>query len=137
VDAVIQLPADLFFGTSIGTCILVLKKSKADNRTLFIDASSEFDRISTKNVLTPEHRTKILESYINRVDQEHFAALVDNSAISANDCNLSVSSYVEQGDTREVIDIVELNTEIERIVARQAELRIKIEAIVNNLEGDN
>lgn len=137
VDAVIQLPADLFFGTSIGTCILVLKKSKSDNKTLFIDASAEFSRISTKNVLTPEHRTKILESYVSREDQEHFSALVENSTIAENDYNLSVSSYVEQEDTREVIDIVELNAEIERIVARQAELRIKIDAIVKDLEGNS
>jgi type I restriction enzyme M protein len=137
VDSVIQLPVDLFFGTGIATCILVLKKSKSDNKTLFIDASAEFSRIATKNVLTPEHRSKILESYIARENKDYFSVLVENSAIAENDYNLEVSSYVEQEDTREVIDIVEVNAEIERIVTRQTELRIKIDVILKDLEGNS
>jgi type I restriction enzyme M protein len=135
VDAVIQLPADLFFGTTIGTCIIVLKKSKADNAVLFIDASQEFSRVGKKNKLMPENQQHIIETYTNRVDAQHVAKLVTNEDLTANDYNLSVSSYVEQEDTREVIDITELNAEIARIVARQAELRTSIDAIVADLEG--
>jgi type I restriction enzyme M protein len=82
VDAVIQLPPDLFFGTSIATCIIVLKKSKKDNKVLFIDASAEFVRGSAKNILSDDNRKKILNAYIAREDQEHFAKLVDNSKIA-------------------------------------------------------
>jgi len=135
VDAVIQLPSDLFFGTTIATCILVLKKSKKDNSVLFIDASAEFIRENTKNKLTESNRATILESFEKREDQEYFSKLVPNDQLAQNDYNLSVSSYVVQEDTREVVDITELNTEIERIVARQAELRAQIDAIVKDLEG--
>jgi len=137
VDAVIQLPVDLFFGTTIATCILVLKKSKADNKTLFIDASSEFTRTGTKNKLTVDHRAKVLDAFVARADAEYFARLVDNSEIAENNYNLSVSSYVIKEDTREVINIVELNAEIERIVSRQAELRTQIDAIVADLESSS
>lgn len=135
VDAVIQLPVDLFFGTTIATCILVLKKSKNDNKTLFIDASAEFTRTGTKNKLTVDNRVKVLDSFVAREDVEYFARLVENSEIAENNYNLSVSSYVIKEDTREVINIVELNAEIERIVSRQAELRTQIDAIVADLEG--
>ncbi|TLS68176.1 type I restriction-modification system subunit M [Mariprofundus erugo] len=134
VDAVIQLPSDLFFGTTIGTCIIVLKKSKQDNKTLFIDASAEFTRSGNKNKLTTEHQKKILDAIIAREDAEHFAKLVDNSDIADNAYNIAVSSYVEQEDTREVINIVELNADIAGIVARQAELRTQIDAIVADLD---
>jgi type I restriction enzyme M protein len=135
VDAVIQLPPDLFFGTTIATCIVVLKKSKTDNKTLFIDGSAHFTRIGNKNKLTPEHQRAILDAYVARSDSAHFANLVDNAAIAANGYNLSVSSHVEQEDTREVVDITALNAEIARIVARQQELRTAIDAIVADLEG--
>ena len=136
VDAVIQLPSDLFFGTSIATCILVLKKSKKDNSVLFIDASAEFVRENTKNKLSTENRATILDSFEKRDDQEYFSKLVPNDQLAQNDYNLSVSSYVTKEDTREVVDIAELNKEIERIVARQSELRIQIDAIVKDLEGN-
>ena len=135
VDAVIQLPADLFFWTTIATCIMVLKKSKKDNKTLFIDASAEFVRWSAKNTLSDTNRRKILDAYIAREDSEHFAKLVDNSTIGDNDYNIAVSSYVEQKDTREVIDIIELNEKIAGIVARQNELRMSIDQIVIEIEG--
>ncbi|MCB1257692.1 MAG: type I restriction-modification system subunit M, partial [Microthrixaceae bacterium] len=134
VDTVIQLPPDLFFGTTIATCVIVLKKSKADNKTLFIDATAQFVRSGNKNKLTPENQQAVLDAFIARTDADHFARLVDNTEIAANDYNLSVSSYVEEEDTREVIDIVELNSEIARIVARQAELRTAIDEIVADLE---
>lgn len=135
VDAVIQLPPDLFFGVTIATCIIVLKKSKKDNKTLFIDASAEFVRSGNKNELSEENRRKILDAYIARKDAEHFATLADNAAIAENDYNLSVSSYVTQKDTREVIDITKLNAEIKEIVAREQELRTAIDAIVADIEG--
>jgi type I restriction enzyme M protein len=136
VDAVIQLPPDLFFGTTIATCIIVLKKSKHDNATLFIDASSEFTRSGNKNKLTAAHQQKILDAFTRREDIDHFARLVDNSAVANNGYNIAVSSYVEQEDTREAVDIQQLNAEIAGIVARQAELRTAIDAIVADLEGD-
>ena len=136
VDAVIQLPPDLFFGTPIGTCIIVLKKSKFDNATLFIDASAEFTRNGNKNKLTPKHQKKILDAYTARENIEHFARLVDNGEIGENSYNISVSAYVARKDEREEIDIKQLNTEIGRIVARQAQLRTAIDAIVADLEGE-
>lgn len=135
IDAVIQLPPDLFFGTTIATCIMVLKKSKNDNSILFIDASAEFERSGNKNKLTDKNQTKILEAFKTRSDDEYFVELVPNEEISKNDYNIAVSSYVEKEDTREVIDITELNQEIARIVKRQAELRTQIDAIVADLEG--
>ncbi|MCW5844356.1 MAG: type I restriction-modification system subunit M [Caldilinea sp.] len=136
VDAVIQLPPDLFFGTTIATCVIVLKKSKHDNATLFIDASAEFVRSGNKNKLAAEHQQKILDAYMARQDVEHFACLVENGAIAENGYNIAVSSYVAQEDTREAVDIQALNARIARIVARQAELRTAIDAIVADLEGE-
>ena len=135
VDTVIQLPPDLFFGTSIQTCILVLKKSKSDNKVLFINAEREFARKNTKNQLREEDRSKILENYNSRVDVEYFSRLVDHEEIANNDYTLSVTSYVKAEDTREVIDITKLNAEIKEIVSRQQELRVQIDAIVADLEG--
>lgn len=135
VDAIIQLPPDLFFGTTIATCIMVLKKSKKDNAVLFIDGSAQFTRSGNKNKLTEANQQSILDAFVTRADADHFAKVVSNEAIAANDYNIAVSSYVEQEDTRETVDITELNAEIARIVARQAELRISIDAIVADLEG--
>ncbi len=136
VDAVIQLPPDLFFGTTIATCIIVLKKSKKDNKTLFIDASAEFVRGGNKNKLSEENRKKILKAFIEREDKVHFAKLIDNMTISENDYNIAISSYVEQEDTREIINIIELNKEITQIVKHQQELRIAIDEIVSDIEGE-
>lgn len=135
VDAVIQLPPDLFFGTTIATCILVLKKSKKTGDVLFIDASAEFKRIGNKNKLLEEHQTRILNAFMMRESEDYFTAVVSNEDIAANDYNIAVSSYVEAEETREEVDITELNAEIARIVARQAELRTAIDEIVADLEG--
>lgn len=135
VDAVIQLPPDLFFGTTIATCILVLKKSKGDNAVLFIDASAEFARRGNKNTITAIHQDRILDAFTTRDDVTHFAQLVENQAIAENAYNISVSSWVESEDTREVIDIAELNSRIVGIVERQAALREQIDAIVADLDG--
>jgi len=135
VDAVIQLPPDLFFGTSIATCVIVLKKSKKDNATLFIDASAEFVRGGNKNKLSEANREKILDAYITRSDIDYFARLVPNGDIAENEYNLAVSSYVEQENTAEEVDIEKLNARIAGIVIRQQKLREAIDEIVADLEG--
>lgn len=135
VDCVIQLPANLFFGVSIATCIIVLKKSKKDNAILFIDASDKFEHPGNKNVLSEQNIDDIMKAYIDRIDVEHMCKLVNNADVLANDCNLSVSSYVVQKDTREKIDIKELNIKIADIVDKQNKLRQQIDAIVANLES--
>jgi type I restriction enzyme M protein len=115
--------------------VIVLKKSKRDNAVLFIDASAEFVRSGNKNRLTDANQHDILDAFTSRTDADHFSRLVEAAAIADNGYNLSVSSYVEQADTRETVDITELNAEIARIVARQQELRTAIDAIVADLEG--
>lgn len=137
VDCVIQLPADLFFGTSIATCIIVLKKSKTDNKTLFIDASDELVHAGNKNKLSDTNRNKILNAFKNRKDVEYFSKLVDNEKIAENNYNIAVSSYVVAEDIREVVDIIKLNKEISEIVTRQSELRVAIDKIVEEIEGKN
>ncbi len=136
IDAVIQLPPDLFFGTTIATCIIVLKKSKRDNSTLFIDASAEFVRDGNKNKLTDANQVRILDVLASRETIPHFSALVKNEAIGENGYNIAVSSYVETEQEDTSVDISALNAEIARIVARQNELRSEIDAIVADLEGD-
>ena len=136
IDTIIQLPPDLFFWTNITTCIVVLKKSKKDNKVLFIDASKEFVKSKKQNVLSEENINKIFEIYKQRKEEKHFSKLVDNSTIAENDYNLAVSNYVEQGDTKEVIDIKKLNKEIAEIVERQNKLRKEIDEIIAELEKD-
>lgn len=109
VDCVIQLPANLFFGVGIATCIIVLKKSKADNNVLFIDASTECIKNGNKNKLTDDNIEIIFQHYVGRSDVDYKSKLVNNKEILANDCNLSVSSYVEQEDITRVIDIKNVN----------------------------
>ena len=133
VEAVIQLPDNLFFGTSIATCILVLKKGKRDNSVLFIDATKECVKVTNNNKLTDANIANILKAFADRQTVKHFAALVPHEDIAAQDYNLSVSTYVEQEDTREKIDIVQLEAELEEIVKRENELRKAIDQIVKEL----
>jgi len=135
VDAVIQLPPDLFFGTTIATCIIVLKKSKKDNATLFIDASALSVRVGNKNKLIDDYRKQILNAYIQRKDEAHFAKLVLNSDIAENEYNIAVSSYVEQENTTEEVDIEKLNVHVSEIVIKQNKLRNAIDEIITDLEG--
>lgn len=136
VDCVIQLPSNLFFGTPIATCIMVLKKSKADNKVLFIDASAEFEKATNNNKLSDKNITKIVEHFSSRTDDPYFSRLVDYKEISEEqDYNLSVSTYVEQENTKEVVDIKELNSEIQKIVEREAILRAEIDRIIKEIEG--
>ena len=137
IDCIIQLPDNLFYGTTIATCIMVLKKSKRDNHTLFLDASKQCVKITNSNKLTEDNIQTILTAYLDRADKPHFAALVPNDKIAEQDYNLSVSTYVEQEDTREVIDIQKLNAEIAQIVAREQKLREEIDKIVAEIEGGN
>ena len=133
VDTVIQLPPDLFFGTTIQTCILVLKKSKKDNKVLFINAEREFARANTKNKLRPEDIEKVLSKYTDRKDEEYFSRLVDHTEVAEKDYSLSVTSYVTAEDTREIVNISELNNSISEIVARQIVLRKEIDKIIADL----
>ena len=135
VDAVIQLPPDLFYGTGIQTCILVLKKSKKDNKILFINAEREFARYGNKNKLRPEDIEKILTKYTDRKDKDFFSRLVSHAEIVENEYSLSVTNYVLAEDNREIIDIKALNISISEIVTRQNLLRKEIDTIVSDLEG--
>ena len=135
IDCVIQLPDNLFYGTSIATCIMVLKKSKSENATLFIDASHECIKVTNNNKLTDENIEKIIGAYAKRDNEDYFVKLVPNSDIEAQDYNLSVSTYVAQEDTREAVDILKLNAEIEQIVERENILRADIAAIIKEIEA--
>ncbi len=136
VETVISLAPNLFFGTSIAVNILVLSKSKKDTRTQFIDASGKdfFKKETNNNVLTDKHIKEIMRMFDNKEDVAHVANSIDNSVIAKNDYNLSVSSYVEAKDTREVIDIAALNKEIAITVSKTDKLRASIDAIVKEIE---
>lgn len=134
IDCVIQLPSNLFFGTPIATCIMVMKKNKTDNRTLFIDASSECVKVTNNNKLTAENIAHIVDVFAKHEEIPHFSKLAEYQNIVDNEYNLSVSNYVEIKDTREKIDIVKLNAEIEQIVAREQVLRDEIAKIIAEIE---
>lgn len=134
VDCIIQLPSNLFFGTSIATCIMVMKKNKTDNKTLFIDASNECVKVTNNNKLTLENIDKIVDVFTRREEVKHFTHLAGYEEVVENDYNLSVSTYVEVEDTREKIDIKKLNAEIEEIVAREQMLRDEIAKIIAEIE---
>lgn len=134
VDCIIQLPSNLFFGTSIATCIMVMKKNKNDNKTLFIDASNECIKVTNNNKLTPDNIERIVDTFAKREEVQHFSHLADYDEVVENDYNLSVSTYVEAEDTREVIDIVKLNAEIEEIVMKEQVLRDEISKIIAEIE---
>lgn len=134
IDCVIQLPPNLFFGTSIATCIMVLKKCKTDNKTLFIDATNECIKVTNNNKLTPANIDRIVEIFTKREEIEYIAHLASYDEVKENDFNLSVSTYVETEDTREKIDIVKLNAEIKEIVAREQVLRDEIDKIIAEIE---
>lgn len=135
VDCIIQLPSNLFFGTSIATCIMVLKKGKSDNTTIFIDATKECIKVTNNNRLTEDNLQKIVSAFAQREKIKHFSHVASYEEIAENDYNLSVSTYVEAEDTREIIDIKKLNAEIEEIVLREAELRDAIRNIIEEIEG--
>jgi type I restriction enzyme M protein len=135
VDCIIQLPDNLFFGTSIATAIMVLKKSKRDNAILFIDASQECIKVTRNNKLTPENIKNILTLYENRQDVAHLARLVQHEEVAREGYTLSVSNYVEKEDLSEPVDIVKLNEEIRQISERVNRLRAEIDEIIAEIEG--
>lgn len=136
IDCIIQLPENLFFGTSIATCVLVMAKNKTENKILFIDASKEYKKETNNNILEETNIQVIIDEFKDRTDKEFFSRYVDKEEIVENDYNLSVSTYVEKEDTREVIDIKVLNKEIEETVKKIDELRASINEIVKELEDE-
>ncbi|WP_289022069.1 type I restriction-modification system subunit M [Desulfobacter postgatei] len=136
VETVISLAPNLFFGTTIAVNILVLSKHKTDTTTRFIDASALFKKETNNNILTDEHIKQIMQAFDSKEDLDHFARSVSFEAIADNDYNLSVSSYVEPPDTREKIDITQLNAELKTMVEKIDRLRADIDAIVAEIEGD-
>lgn len=136
VDTVIQLPSDLFFGTSIATCILVLKKNKADNNILFVDASEEFVRNTNKNKLSDTNINNIINLLKNRVSVENKAYLATYDEIKENDYNISVNSYLKTNTIEVKIDIEEVNRKLAEIVPRQQQIRKELEEIIRKLESD-
>ena len=137
VETVISLAPNLFFGTSIAVNILVLSKRKLDTKTQFIDASGEdfFKKVTNNNILEDKHIESIMQLFDSKADVDHVAVSIDNTKIADNDYNLSVSSYVEAEDTREVIDIVELNEEIAETVEKINALRTDIDEIIKEIEA--
>ena len=136
IDCIIQLPGNLFYGTPIATCIMVLKKNKPDNKTLFIDASGECIKVTNNNKLTLENIARIVDTFAGRAEVAHFSHLAAYEEIREQEYNLSVSTYVEAEDTREKVDIVALNAEIQQIVTREDALRTEIDKIIAEIEVD-
>ncbi len=135
VDCIIQLPSNLFFGTNIATCIMVLKKNKADNKTLFIDATKECIKVTKNNKLTPDNIENIVRTFANREEKAHFSHLATYDEVVENDYNLSISTYVEVENTYVDVDIVKLNAEIDEIVKHEDALRETIRQIISEIEG--
>lgn len=135
IDCIIQLPDNLFFGTSIATCIMVMKKSKKDTNIVFIDGSKEFVKVTNNNKLTPENIQSIVKAYQDRADKQYMVKVASYDDVKANDYNLSVSTYVEKEDTREKVDIKALNAQIDEIVSKEEELRKAISEIIKEIEG--
>lgn len=135
IETVISLAPNLFFGTSIAVNILVLSRHKADSKIQFIDAGELYQKETNNNILTDEHIEKIMEAFGTKADIPYFSKSADFKEIEENDYNLSVSSYVEAKDTREVIDIAKLNAQIAEIVKKENALRVEIDKIVREIEG--
>lgn len=136
VDTIIQLPANLFFGVGIATCIIVLSKGKKpDGNVLFIDASNEYVKNGNKNLLEQQNIDTIVNAFVARKDKQYFCKLMSNEDILNNDCNLSVSAYVEKEDTREKIDIEAVNKDIVKVVNDVNKLREMVNEFIEEMEG--
>ena len=137
VETVISLAPNLFYGTSIAVNILVLSKHKTDTKIQFIDASGEefYKKETNNNVLSQEHIDAIMQLFDSKEEKEYFSQNVDNEKIAEFNYDLSVSSYVEKKDTREVIDFDVLNAEIKKTVKNIDRLRSEIDAIIAEIEG--
>ena len=136
VDTVIQLPPDLFFGTSIATCILVLKKNKSDNNILFVDASDEFTRNTNKNKLSDENINNIVDLLKDRKSIENKSYLATYDEVKENDYNISVNSYLKTNTEDNKIDIAEVNKMLSAVVPKQEQIRKELEEIIKELEVD-
>ena len=136
VDTVIQLPPDLFFGTSIATCILVLKKNKSDNNILFIDASEEFTRNTNKNKLSDENINNIVNLLKDRKSIENKSYLATYDEVKENDYNISVNSYLKTNTEDNKIDIAKVNKRLAEVVPKQEQIRKELEEIIKELEVD-
>lgn len=129
-----MLTANLFFGVGIATCIIVLRKgAKKDNNILFMDASKLCVKNGNKNKMRPEDIDAIVNAFVERKEEQYFTKLVSNTDVLANESNLSVSSYVEAEDTREKIDIEAVESTLEEVTAKGAELRARINEIIKGL----
>lgn len=137
IDTIISLPSNLFFGTSIATYIMVMKKNKEDTNTLFIDATNMYKKETNNNILEDKNIEEIINYYVQRKDNDYISKIVTKEEIEENDYNLSVNTYVEKEDLTEKIDIKELNKNIEEIVKKQNSLRISLDSIIKELEGDS
>lgn len=136
IDTIISLPSNLFFGTSIATYIMVLKKNKQDNDILFVDATNMYKKETNNNVLKAQNIDDIINEFANRKNKNHVSKLISKNEIEENDYNLSVNTYVEKEDLTEKIDIKVLNKEIEQIVKKQSKLRKSLDSIIREIEGD-
>ena len=137
IEAIIRLPENLFFGTNIATCIMVMKKGKTDNSVLFIDASEEFEKATNNNRLGDKNINYIVDIFSRRCSIDHFSRLVNYDDIVAESYDLSVGTYIEKKSDKEIINIEVLNEEIQRISQRQSALRSRIDQIIFEIEQDN
>lgn len=135
IDTIIAMPENLFFGTSIATYIMVMRKNKKDNSILFVDATKECEKVTNSNRLNDDNIDNIVDIYGNREDREYISKLVHCEDIAKENYNLSVSTYVEKEDSREQIDICQLNEEIKQIVSRVSQLRESIDSIIEEIEA--
>ena len=137
VDCIIQLPANLFFGASISTCILILKKAKKDTDVLFVDATEECEKITNNNKLNPNNITRILNAYIERKDEQYFAKLSSFETIKTNDYNLSVSTYVEQKNDDVELSFEELENDLNKTIEKEDNLRRQIDSLIKEIRKEN
>lgn len=135
IDCIIQLPSNLFFGTTIATNIMVMKKGKKDNNILFIDATNECVKVTNNNKLTERNIENIVSAYVNRIDKRYFTHLASYDEVVENAYNLSMATYVEIEDIRDEIDIEKLNRELDSIVEKENKLREQIAKIIIEMEG--
>lgn len=135
IDCIIQLPANLFFGTNIATCIMVMKRGKTDSKTMFIDASNECIKVTNNNKLTAENIQRIVDTYANREEVPHFSHLASFEEISENDYNLAISTYVEAKEIKAEVDILRINAEVAELGLKVDELRAEVDAIIEEIEG--
>lgn len=135
IDCIIQLPENLFFGTPIATCIMVMKKNKKDNTILFIDASNEYKKVTNNNKLGEKNIDKIISAFVERVDVEGFAKCASYDEIEVQNYNLSVSSYIENVYMGINVDIEKINERAREIATNVNKLRDDIEATIREMEG--